>query len=261
MQVNTNDVVLRLEKQSPYMQFLLANREYALSYYQSRSQISRQQNFLHSLLKSYFPDDLPHLVADIACGGGWSSIQISQIYDNVFFDLYELSSVALEACCANISNLGLTKFNLFQEDISSPYYILSKEYPLIICMMTLCCVERYREFLNNIADSLAVDGVFIMSTLFNRDHPTVDLTLTQSDESLGSKCYRIFCQQTLEKIIDLPGKKFDYSYHHFDMDIPLNKPSSGGTGTYTIQLADSSYLEISGGALFQWSFIVIKRLQ
>ncbi len=261
MKINTNDVVQRLEKESPYMQFLLANREYALSYYQSRSQISRQQNFLHSLLHSYFPDGLPHLVADIACGGGWSSIQISQVFDAVSFDLYELSSVALEACCYNICNLGLTNFNLFQEDISSPYYILSKEYSLVISMMTLCCVERYTEFLNTIANSLAVDGVHIMSTLFNRHHPTVELTLTQSENSLGSKTYRIFCQETLEKIIKLPGKKFTYSYHHFDMDIPLDKPSSGGTGTYTLELADSSYLEISGGALFQWSFIVIKRVE
>jgi 2-polyprenyl-3-methyl-5-hydroxy-6-metoxy-1,4-benzoquinol methylase len=250
-----------IEKESPYMQFLLSNKEYSLSYYQSRSMISRQQSFLHSLLRSYFPDGLPNRVADVACGGGWTSIQISQIYDSISFDLYELSSVALEACCANIEGLGLSNFNLFQEDIASPHYLLSNKYSLIVCMMTLCCVERYSDFLNNIANALSENGIVILSTLFNRNHPTVDLEVTQIEENLGTKRYKVFCQQTLEKLINLPGKNFSYSYHHFDMDIPLDKPLSGGTGTYTVGLADSKYLEISGGALFQWSFIIIRRIE
>ena len=261
MKVNTNSSVKALELESPYMQFLLSNRDYAYAYYQSRSTISRQQSFLHSLLKTYFPDGPPSRIADVACGGGWTSIQISQIYKSVTFDLFELSSVALDACSANIERLGLTDFNLFQDDIASPHFFISGNYPLIVCMMTLCCVERYRPFLNNMANSLSKNGIIILSTLFNRDHPSVDLELTQSEFGLGSKKYRIFCQNSFESIINLPDKKFSYTYHHFDMDIPLNKPTSGGTGTYSVELADSNYLEISGGALFQWSFIVITRLE
>ena len=44
------------------------------------------------------------------------------------------------------------------------------------------------------------------------------------------------------------------------MDEVLEKPSDGGMGTYTLNTNDG-LLEISGGLLFQWSFLEIKCIE
>ena len=131
MKVNTNSSV-NTELESPYMQFLLSNREYAYAYYQSRSTISRQQSFLHSLLQTYFPDGLPNPLLTLLVVGDGLLSRSRRFINRLVFDLFELSSVALDACSANLERLGLTNFNLFQDDIASPHFLLSGNYPLMV---------------------------------------------------------------------------------------------------------------------------------
>ena len=49
-------------------------------------------------------------------------------------------------------------------------------------------------------------------------------------------------------------------FHEFKIDKAIGKPEDGGIGTYTIY-TNNDILEISGGALFQWSFIEIECLK
>ena len=49
-------------------------------------------------------------------------------------------------------------------------------------------------------------------------------------------------------------KKFDY--RPFNIDIDIKKPEKAGLGTYTERLENGKRIQISGGLMLPWYFIV-----
>ena len=135
------------EESSEYMAAWRLDKKHAISYLQSRKEISRQQEFLHGLLRNQIDNIEKIKFADIACGAGWSSFHISNEFGIKNIDLYDLSSIALNLAEENSKQYDLETVNIYHEDISRPVWLIKNKYDLIINLMTLCCIEEPEEFL------------------------------------------------------------------------------------------------------------------
>ena len=241
------------------MQNWKKDKQKAIAYLQSRKEICSQQHVLHALMNHNHPS-LEHLsLADFGCGGGWSTYHLHNYFGIKNFTLFDLSSFALELAIDNLNPLCLESLEFVHEDICNPVHLPAENFDVAISMMTLCCLDDQATFLQNILKSLKKGGVLYMSTLYNRWHPDIDLEILQKDKTRnGNYLYKVISRNTVQSIIGSMEHVYTFQEHDFNIDVELARPLDGGVGTYTIP-TDKKNIEISGGALFQWSFLVFYR--
>ena len=103
--------------------------------------------------------------------------------------------------------------------------------------------------------SLKSGGALYLSTLYNRWHPDVDLEILQKDKTRnGEYLYKVLSKSSIEAVLADMTSAYKFEVFDFNIDVNLPMPVDGGVGTYTISSGQNN-LEISGGALFQWSFL------
>ena len=106
---------------------------------EGQSDMNRPQ-FLHLMATEWLPNvpgldarlraDPPARVADVACGGGWSSIAIAQGYPNVRVDGFDLDAPSIDLARSNAEEAGLGDRVSFQvRDAGDP--ALSGQYDLV----------------------------------------------------------------------------------------------------------------------------------
>ena len=73
----------------------------------------------------------PHArVADIGCGGGWSSIALAQTYPHIQVDAFDLDAPSVELARRNVAEAGLSdRVHIYQRDASDP--TLAGQYNLV----------------------------------------------------------------------------------------------------------------------------------
>jgi SAM-dependent methyltransferase len=80
--------------------------------------------------------DPPARVADIGCGGGWSSIGIAQSYPKVEVDGYDLDAPSVELAKANVAAAGLgERVSIHHRDAGDP--LLRGRYDLVVAFECL----------------------------------------------------------------------------------------------------------------------------
>ena len=74
--------------------------------------------------------DPPARIADIGCGGGWSSIAMAQAYPKVSVDGYDLDEPSVEDAQVNVENAGIgDRVKIFRRDAGDP--ALKGRYDLV----------------------------------------------------------------------------------------------------------------------------------
>ena len=203
MNIITSDQAQTSELTSEYMQSWRKDTSKAISYLQSRKQISSQQNILHKLIQQNHSSLHSIFLADFGCGGGWSSHHLHKELGINNFWLFDLSRIALELAAKNLKSLPLENIHLIHEDISNPVNIPNNYFDIAISMMALCCIDNHESFLTNMLKSIKTGGSLYLSTLFNRWHPNVDLEILQKDKTRnGQYLYKVISKSSIESILD-----------------------------------------------------------
>lgn len=257
--IHSNSKARESEKKS-YLSNYKDNQDHLIKYIQSRKKISRQQFFLHNLVRDLdFDSSQGVRLGDFGCGGGWQTYHLAKNFNILSADLYDIHHKSLELAEENLHIFNM-HLNFYHEDIVNPVYLQENQYDLGINLMTLSWVDYPSIFLENMLKSIKPKGFLILSTLINRNHPDIDLDIIQKDNKLrlNKKC-TVFGRNTFMNFMRTFKIKNVTEFYDFNIDVDLPIPEEKGTGTYTVKLENGTNLEVSGGAIFPWSFIVIQK--
>lgn len=127
--------------------------------------------FLHLLGKEWLPSvpdvharlnaDPPARVADIACGGGWSSIAIAEAYPHARVDGFDLDKPSIALATSNANERGVADRVTFQvRDVADPQ--LAGEYDLVVGFEMLHDLAQPVEALQTMRGMLAAGGAVII---------------------------------------------------------------------------------------------------
>ena len=114
-------------------------REYGADFREGQAGMNRAA-FLKELGTEWLPSlpdiharllaDPPARIADIGCGGGWSSIAMAQAYPKVSVDGYDLDELSVEDAQVNVKNAGLRdRVKIYLRDAGDP--ALKGRYDLV----------------------------------------------------------------------------------------------------------------------------------
>ena len=200
-------------------------------------------------------------IADIGAGAGSNLYYMSKKYSNLNLTGIELNRKLISIGNEffndnNINNCILQYGDLYNIDKSN-----INAYNGIVSYQTLSWLPEYKIPLKKIA-TLNPDWIAISSLFYNGE---VDLRIEIKDYSRpgNSNPYK----EGFYNIYPLPHvknyfKKLGYSkfeYLRFDIDIDLPKPQSKGMATYTEMLKNGRRIQISGGILMNWYFVLARK--
>jgi 2-polyprenyl-3-methyl-5-hydroxy-6-metoxy-1,4-benzoquinol methylase len=113
---------------------------------------------VHSRLQA----DPPARVADIACGGGWSSIALARAYPKIQMDGFDIHQPSIDLARRNASEAGLAdRLDFYVHDAAKP--IPTGSYELVTIFEALHDLSRPVDVLRVIRSLLAPDGVAIVA--------------------------------------------------------------------------------------------------
>jgi ubiquinone/menaquinone biosynthesis C-methylase UbiE len=198
-------------------------------------------------------------IADLACGAGTMSYHLSAIYPDSSFTLVDLNQDALDL--ARKVCVG-EKFKFFNGDITRlPFE--DGQFDCAISMMTLLALDKIacHDFLNETVRIIKPGGLAILSGLFNLDRDVDLFSLitdhTRESAKIGLPLHYItLCRKTISEWLRDSVSSFDILPFHPEIDICYE---GRGIGTSTRVCADGVRLQISGGMLMNWGFLVIRK--
>jgi ubiquinone/menaquinone biosynthesis C-methylase UbiE len=241
--------------QDGYISFLNADKAQAESYYlRDYFEKTEQQKFLEKLVYGLTPTS----IIDLGCGGGGTAYHLSHLFPNAEFTLVELNPVALNLAREKLSS-RLVKGRFVNESI----YNLEDKYrnnDLTLCLQTISWLESPLVAVKCLLRTCREGGRVIISGLFN-EHHDIDIESTVIDYSRKSGAhglsasYRTLSLTRFKQFISPLCSRCSYIPFPMRIDI-AEKPS--GLGTYTVKLENGERLQISGGMLMNWGFIVIE---
>jgi hypothetical protein len=105
--------------------------------------------------------DPPARIADVACGGGWSSIAMARAYPKVQVDGYDVDEPSIDLARANAAQAGLAERVRFHtRDIADP--VTFGQYQLITIFEALHDFSQPVPALRSMRGMLASDGALIV---------------------------------------------------------------------------------------------------
>jgi SAM-dependent methyltransferase len=105
--------------------------------------------------------DPPARVADVACGGGWSSIAIARAYPKVSVDGYDLDAPSVELARENVAATEVAdRVTVHLRDAGDPE--LAGSYQLVTVFEALHDMSQPVEVLRSLRGLLADDGALIV---------------------------------------------------------------------------------------------------
>ena len=195
-------------------------------------------------------------ICDMACGCGANIAYMAKKYPQSEFVGIELEErlVAEGKKQLQLPNTDIVQGDWFKLDMS-----YKDKFDGIISFQTLGWLPEYETPLKCLAD-LNPQWIAISSLFFEGD---IDYFITVKDyteDELNYKemQYNIYSLVRVRKLLyNLGYKKFQFTPYDIDIDIdPVNKH---GRGTYTRKMADGKRIQISGGMMMPWYFIVASK--
>jgi ubiquinone/menaquinone biosynthesis C-methylase UbiE len=214
---------------------------------------TEQQKMLEELLSARGIE--AQRIADIACGGGGTSLHLSKRFGAASFTLMDVNEDALDIARREMAHTDVTCLIGDIYDIG----LASDSYDLVICWQTLSWIENPERALHELVRICSPGGRVFASSLFNLHHD-VDIYSKVIDHSRASSreglfySYNTYSRYSVSRW--LAGLSLDFEIHEFS--IPLDLVSSGrGLGTYTIKTDYNERLQVSAGMLLNWGILEI----
>ena len=222
-------------------------------YTYSLNRKTEQQKMLEELLSTRGIE--AQNIADIACGGGGSSLHLSSLFPRASFTLMDANKNALDIASRSMADVDFTCLNSDIYDID----LATDNYDLVICWQTLSWIEDPKQALSELVRICRPGGRIFASSLFNLDHD-VDIYAKVIDHTRASSCenmhysYNTYSLHSVERW--LSEMSVDFEIHEFS--IPLDLEYSGrGLGTYTTKTANEERLQVSAGMLLNWGILEV----
>lgn len=170
--------------------------------------------------------DPPARVADIACGGGWSTMAIARAYPRIRVDGFDIDLASIELARENLARFGSevadrVRFHL--ADAADP--VLAGDYDAAVILEALHDMAHPVEALRTVRDLLAADGHVIV----------IDERAAETFGSIGDPLERTFYGWSV--LCCLPAG--------------LSEPDSAGTGTVMRPSTVERYARAAGFDRFE----------
>lgn len=200
---------------------------------------------------------LPDSIADIACGGGGTTVHLAELYPSAKFTLIDENEDAI-----SIARQATDKWNATC-DIGDLYdlQLESDSFDLVICWQTLSWLDRPEAALKELVRICKPSGTVLASSLFNLNHD-VDVYSKVIDHTFASShlglyyAYNTYSERTVR--LWLSALATDVTIHKFS--IPIDLVHSGkGTGTYTKTLDTGERLQFSAGMHLNWGLLEVNK--
>lgn len=239
---------------SDYKSALQTDSQEASKYYKySLENKTEQQKFLESILDTR--DIIPVTIADIACGGGGSSLHLSQRYPEAAFTLVDNNEEAISIARQATTHLKAecSVGNIYHLDLASDFF------DMVVCWQTLSWLDMPEKAVHELVRIVKPGGRVFASSLFNFHHDVdvyskvIDYTRASSLEGL-SYAYNTYSSYSVNRWLE--GMVANMQIHEFVMPIDLEN-SSRGIGTSTVMLEGGKRLQLSAGMLLNWGILEI----
>lgn len=239
---------------SDYKAALQVDSKDASKYYKfSLDNKTEQQKFLECILDamSIIPDN----IADIACGGGGSSLHLSQRYPEAAYTLIDNNEEAITIARQATAHLKAecSVGNIYDLDLASD------SFDMVICWQTLSWLDMPEKAIHELVRICKPGGRVFASSLFNIHHDVdvyskvIDYTRASSRKGL-SYAYNTYSSYSVNKWV--AGVAASMQIHEFVMPIDLEN-TSRGIGTSTVRLEGGKRLQLSAGMLLNWGILEI----
>ena len=241
---------------SVYKKALQVDTEVTINSYNSSLETKfEQQKALEKILLER--GILPDSIADIACGGGGTTVHLAELYPSAKFTLIDENEDAISIARRATDKLNATC------NIGDLYdlQLMSDSFDLVTCWQTLSWLDKPEAALHELARICRPGGTVLASSLFNLNHDVdvyskvIDHTFTSS--RLGFYyAYNTYSDRTVRQW--LSGLATAVTIHKFS--VPIDLVYSGrGTGTYTNRLDTGERLQFSAGMHLNWGILEVKK--
>ena len=198
-------------------------------------------------------------VLDMACGCGANTMYMANRFKDSQFigmdineDFINYGNMQIKDRC-QYNNCKLLKGDWFNLD---PKWI--NKFDGIISFQTLSSLPEYETSLRSLS-MINPNWIAISSLFYEGD---IDYTIKlkdyyrfSEDKEYEEMYYNIYSLKRVQKCFERLGyNQFDFI--PFDIDIDIPKTDSMDIGTYTIKTEDGKRIQISGGLMMPWYFVV-----
>lgn len=192
-------------------------------------------------------------ICDMACGCGANVAYLAARYPQCNFVGIDVEERLIEEGAKRLSapNARLQQGDWFHLDES-----LRGKFDGVICFQTLSWLAEYKEPLKCLAD-LNPEWIAISSLFYEGD---IDYFInvkdyTEDETNYKEMRYNVYSLERIRKVFESLGyKRFEYVPYEIDIDIA--PPSKKGRGTYTKKLEDGKRIQIFGGMMMPWYFVI-----
>lgn len=209
--------------------------------------------------RGVFRDDTK--VLDMACGGGANLYHMSRMFPNVQFEGIDYDSdlvkMAQKTCSHSNNVIDIMQGDWFHLDSS-----LINKYNGIISYQTLSWIENYDKAIEALT-KLNPSWIAISSLFFEGDIDYfINLVGYKDGYDDGNHLarYNVYSLPRIKHIFSKLGyTKFEYVPFNIDIDIDSSGVDKKWIGTYTKKFEDGERLQISGGIMMPWYFILARK--
>lgn len=183
---------------------------------------------------------------------------MAQKYPGVKFD-----GIDIEPDNIDIAKKMITETNVevFCGDIFNLPDTLINKYSGITCFQTLSWLPEYNNAIRSIArlnpDWIAISSLFYDGNVEYKIEVS-DYTRKENNSDHMQSYYNIYSIPRIKELFRELGYSH-FEYISFDIDIDIEKTVSDGLGTYTRRMEDGSRIQISGGLMLPWYFIIANK--
>lgn len=198
-------------------------------------------------------------ICDMACGGGANAIYLANHFKNIMFTGIDINEELINCGNEMVDKHSMHKnCKLYKDDW---YHLDSRwrgKFDGIISFQTLSWLPEYKEPLEQLArlnaNWIALSSLFyegnIEYTIKCRDY------YRDSNNKEYTDCYyNIYSIIQIRHYFEELGYR-EFAYVPYNIDIDLPKTDSMDLGTYTVRTEEGDRIQISGGMMLPWYFIV-----
>jgi len=239
-----------------YKETLQLDREESARYYAaSVSRKSEQHKRLERMLQAHRLQ--PVSIADVACGGGGSSLHLTELYPDAHYTLVDLNEEAVGMARETMRGHKATC------SVGDIYHLELPDsaFDLVVCWQTLSWIEQPEVALRELVRICKPGALVYASSLFDSHHD-VDVYSRVFDHTRPSSAHGrhyVYNTYSLRSVREwLAGLVRELHVHEFEIPIDLNYEGKG-LGTRTVRLETGKRLQLSAGMLLNWGILEARR--
>lgn len=198
-------------------------------------------------------------VLDMACGGGANTLYMGNRYENIQFVGMDIEQEYIDydnEMLGEHSKYGNCEFRIGDWFNIDPKWI--NVFEGIVSFQSVLMFPDYREALSKLA-ALQPDWIAFSSLFYEGDIEYVNKFRNYYRPSNGkeyTECYynihsTIRCKEFMKEL-----GYCNFEYMPFEIDIDIPRTDSKDIGTYTVKTEEGKRIQISGGLMMPWYFVV-----